>query len=181
MSAPFELLVAIIIMGFVVIIGSQMLTASQNQICRSGIDKELTEFKSFLEDTTQKKSTNKFTFIPEDICFNTSQATIRIAKYADTKICASKCPFSAGSCFVLMFSANLPNNQGGMLIEKCLNIPEYTNFTTSDECNTGSDLSSKGYKPINPGDDLPLGQYVLKSVSLIGQSYPSICVFYQKS
>ena len=45
MSSPFELLVAIIIMSFVVIIGSQMLANVNDQVCLAGIDKELTEFK----------------------------------------------------------------------------------------------------------------------------------------
>jgi len=175
MSSPFELLVAIIIMSFVVIIGSQMLAASQEQVCLSSVGKEITEFKLMLEDTAIRRGSNKFEFRPDD-CFNQNTAIIKIEKYNSTTQCGAKCGLPTESCFVLIFNA--PDVANGF-IQKCLNLPVYTTFVNEpNDCPT-DDLD--GYVAIDPtimdeGGIRP-GSYVLQNVAPAAKTYPNICVF----
>ncbi len=179
MSSPFELFVAVIIMTFVVIIGTQMLDASQKQVCLSSIDRELTKFKINLEDTVNMQSATKFEFRPDN-CYNESRAISRIFLFNDSQTCGARCGISGvDSCFILVFNASdLPNG----FREKCLNIPPYTTFLGSNDsaCNTAqTDLA--GYDPISPvgdqGVNLTPGSYILRNVSTSAESYSSICIF----
>ena len=174
-SAPFELLVAIIIMGFVVIIGSQMLVAANQQVCMSSVDKEMTSFKLYLEDTANRKSSNKFDFQPES-CFDKAKAVIRIENVANSKQCAAKCGKPTDTCFIFTFYA--PDIANGFR-EKCLNLPKYTSFfDDATNCSTpDSGLDLDGYKAIKPSDGIKVGSYVLRNVSSAAETYPKICVF----
>ncbi|MBT4192613.1 MAG: hypothetical protein HOE11_04860 [Candidatus Diapherotrites archaeon] len=177
MSAPFELLVAMIIMAFVVIIGTQMIANTETQMCLLSIDKELTEFKLSIEETAQKKASVKFDFRPED-CFNEKKVTIKLHQFIDDPAtCAARCGDPRDSCFIIFFSA--PNLSNGYK-QKCLDIAEYTTFLGEDaDCATTGAL--EGYtamKPIGDAADVLLpGTYVLRDVSPAGNAYPKICVF----
>lgn len=180
MSSPFELFVAVIIMTFVIIIGTQMLNQSQEQVCLTSIDRELTEFKINLEDTVNSRSATRFEFRPDD-CYNEAKAVVKIFRYNDAATCGSKCGVSGvESCFVLLFNAS-DISQGHR--EKCINIPAYTTFLGGslgkDLCGVGADL--QGFGPIFPvgtdGENLTPASYALRNVSDASETYPSICVY----
>jgi hypothetical protein len=177
MSAPFELMVAIIIMAFVVIIGAQMLANTNEQMCLLSIESELKEFKLNIEKTAQERASIKFDFRPED-CFNERKTTIQIVQFNDDPAtCASRCGDPRDSCFVLFFSSlDLANGYK----QKCLNIAEYTFFLGADaQCSIGEDL--KGFVAMNPigdaADNLLPGTYILRDVAPAGEAYSKICVF----
>jgi hypothetical protein len=177
MSSPFELMVAVIIMTFVIIIGTQMLNQSQDQVCLASIDRELTEFKINLEDTTNSRSATKFDFRPDN-CYNQNEAVVKIFRYADSATCGAKCGISGvNSCYVLLFSTNDIANG---FKEKCINIPTYATFLGSDsQCSPGPDL--EGFSPIlavgEDGENLTPGTYALRNVSSASEAYPSVCIF----
>lgn len=176
-NSPFELLVAIIIMGFVVIIGSQMIANANDQVCLATIDKEITEFKLKLEDTASFRTSNKFEFRPnETSCYNENKSIVKIEKYSDSKKCGTVCGRATDSCFVFTFQASDIANG---LIQKCLNLPVYTSFVTGSDCPTDeADLS--GFDPINPtaaGQRISSGTYILRNVAAAGKTYPVICTY----
>jgi hypothetical protein len=177
-SSPFELLVAIIIMSFVVIIGANMLAGVNEQVCLAGIDKSLTEFKLKLEDTALLRTSNKFEFrLNTNSCFNENDAIIKIEKYNDSKKCSSICADkTTNSCFVLIFNASdLANG----FKAKCLNLQVYTSFVGPDDCPT-SEESLNGFESIIPttnGQMLHSGTYILRNISPAGASNPEICTY----
>jgi len=173
-SAPFELFVAIIIMSFVVIIGIQMLTNVQAQVCMASVDKELTEFKSKIEDTANNMASNKFFFSPQK-CFNENRAIIKVETLASSKQCSAKCGTPIDTCFIIMFyTADIPNGYK----DKCLNLPTYTSFLSDEgSCQAVDDLA--GYDVVDPRDAVRLGQYVMRNVAQAGDTYPKLCVFYK--
>jgi hypothetical protein len=175
-SAPFELFVALIIMAFVVIIGSQMLGDVFAKQCLATVDKELTEFKVNLEDTTNNMSSSKFSFFPNR-CFNENKAIIKIETLANQKQCSAKCSVPSETCFIILFYAeDVPNGYK----DACVNLPTYTSFLTdSTSCPTVDDLA--GYTAIDPRDGIRLGQYVLRNVAQAGDTYPKICTYYKSS
>jgi hypothetical protein len=173
-SAPFELFVAIIIMTFVIIIGIQMLNNIQAQVCMASVDKELTEFKSKIEDTANNMASNKFYFAPQR-CFNESKAKIKIETLTNTKQCSAKCGTPIDRCFTIMFyTPDVPNGYK----DKCLNLPTYTSFLEgSGRCQAIDDVA--GYDVIDPRDAIKLGQYVTRNIAEAGDTYPKMCVFYK--
>jgi hypothetical protein len=192
MSSPFELFVAIIIMTFVIIIGTQMLASANANACMASIDRELIEFKQMLEDTAQRRSQNKFEFRPDD-CFNQNQATIKIVKYTQPSQCSVACGKPMQYCWAMVFSA--PDLTNGFK-KKCLNLPQYTTFTDSPTICKTTDEQLKGYKAIDPTEEitstdgtnpedginftttnLKPGSYILRNVAGAGKTYPEMCVF----
>jgi hypothetical protein len=176
-SSPFELLVAIIIMSFVVIIGAQMLENVHEQECSASIKSELNIFAQKLKDTSEYRTSNKFEFrLNKKACFNENQAIIKIEKYDDSKKCGYVCGRATNSCFVLIFhAADLP----GSFSDVCLNLPIYTSFVGTDDC-PSDDPSVADYDAIKPtdiGQTLKSGSYVLKNIAPAGKTYPVICTY----
>jgi len=171
-SAPFELFVAIIIMTFVVLIGSQMIFNANTNVCLNSIDKAMTEFKGKLEETANQKSSTQFMFQP-DKCFDAKKAKISIEKFNTTRQCSAKCGKPWDSCFVLSFSSS----ELAAYREKCLNLPQYTTFYSALDSAMCPDIEH--YTAISPANGgIKLGSYILKNVSSIGETWPKVCVYY---
>ena len=183
MSSPFELLVAVIIMTFVIIIGTQMLGATQKGICAASVDRELTKFKINIESTANDRSANKFEFRPDN-CYNESKAITKIQQFNTPAECGARCGIAGlNSCFVLFFYA--PDLPGQNIPPKCLNISQYTTFIGQNDskCSTANQELA-GFNPIVPvgssTDNIFPGTYALRNVSSAGETYPSVCVFWRK-
>ena len=178
-NSPFELLVAVTIMTFVIIIGSQMIAATNDQVCLAEVEKELTEFKLNIENVSSNSGSSiKFDFRPnQKNCFNENNAIIKIVKYTDSKRCGAVCDKAVNSCFVLIFSASdLANG----FKSKCLNLPIFTSFVKDGTNCPTNDAALAGYKPTNPSvGDLGLrsGSYILRNVAPAAKTYPFICTY----
>ncbi len=175
MSAPFELMVAVIIMGFVILIGANLLDSMNRQVCLNTVDKSLSDFVALLEDTTNNRSSTGFHFSTQG-CFQDKKTTIKIEKRNTSKECSLLCSTpSSNSCYgITFFAENVPN----AYISKCINIPGYTTFMSMDTCNERRDDES--YKWVDVYDNLQVGNYSLKNISTSGDTFPKICV-YRKS
>lgn len=195
MSAPFELLVAVIIMTFVVIIGTQMLETSQKQVCLASVDREITEFTLNLKEAAVNRTVTRFDFRPDN-CYNENKAISTIVLFNDAHSCGVRCGLSGvESCFVFIFAAeDIPNGYR----QKCIEIPSYTTFLGTDtKCATNTDELA-GYLPISPIGDgasnivlvnntavntnatIRSGNYIIKNVASAAQTYPDICVFVKR-
>jgi uncharacterized protein (UPF0333 family) len=175
-SAPFELLVAVIIMTFVIIVGTQMLNQVNSQVCLNHVESSMGDFVNYLEETANNKTTSKFSFRPESICFNQSQHIMKIVRERDVKVCSAKCGIPQDTCYIMIFYT--PDVALGTE-EKCINLPVYTNFETNDAiCKTIDDL--EGYSVVTPSEKIPFGSYVLKNVAKVGETWPNICFYVKK-
>ncbi len=177
-AAPFELLVAVVIMGFVMVVGYVVLEDVNTQVCLNSVDREMTEFKLAVEDSVARMSSAPLTFRPEGSCFSSKKSLLQIYNEETRSVCAAVCGFATDECYIMKFSSNLP----GSTKRKCLNLPPYTNFQTgvSGMCGDQS-LMGSGYSPIDPtvpGGFLP-GSYVIRNVSPAGHQFPLICVYYK--
>ncbi|MDD3084173.1 MAG: hypothetical protein PHP82_04060 [Candidatus ainarchaeum sp.] len=180
-NSPFELLVAIIIMGFVIIIGSQMIASANSQVCLTGAERAMSEFKLNLEDTATFRTSNKFDFKPvTNNCYNENKSIMRIEIVkGNSKKCGAICDRAVDSCFIMIFQT--PDLSGGYK-EKCLNLPVYTSFVSSGvDCpTTGGSL--QGYNAIDPtsAEIILSGTYVLRNVAAAGKTYPEICTYWKR-
>jgi hypothetical protein len=179
-NSPFELLVAIIIMGFVIIIGAQMIASTNDQVCLAGVEKAMDTFKLKLEDTASFRTSNQFDFRPvNNSCYNENKSVMKIEVIkGDSRRCGIICDRAIDSCFVMTF--NSPDIAGGFK-QKCLNLPVYTSFV-SDSSSCPSTGNLHGFLPIDPtsNDILLSGVYVLRNVAPAGKTYPEICVYWKR-
>jgi len=175
MSAPFELLVAVIIMGFVIIIGTVMMKSATDAVCLNTVNKSMTDFKNFLEDTANYRSSHKFEFRPTQ-CFNPAKARIVITKITGSMSCSNKCGIASDTCWVMQFSAMDISNG---FYQKCLNIAAFTSFPGVNENCPTTEADLKGFDAIKTEDGVPLGTYILRNVASSAETYPKVCVYHK--
>ncbi len=178
-NSPFELLVAMIIMSFVVIIGAQMIAATNRQVCSANVDRAMTDFKLRLEETISDRTSNRFTFNPvTNNCYNESSSSMRIENIRDSRACSNVCGRAVNSCFVMIFGSD----DIGVSKSKCLNIPVYTSFVSGDSsCPRSGDLAEYfSIDVMSSGVNLRSGNYVLRVVSPVGATHPQVCIYYRR-
>jgi hypothetical protein len=179
-NSPFELLVAIIIMGFVIIIGSQMISATNDQVCLANVEKAMAEFVIKLEDTASFRTSNKIDFRPvTNNCYTESKAIMKIDVIRDdARLCSAACGRAVNSCFIMTFQS--PEIANGFK-RKCLNLPIYTSFVEgTTDCPT-TETALQSYDPITPtGGNIVSGSYILRNVAPAGQTYPKICTYFRR-
>lgn len=177
-AAPFELLVAVIIMSFVMVVGYVVLEDVNTQVCLQSVDREMTEFKLAIENSVARMSSAPLTFRPEGSCFSSKKASLIIYNEETTSVCSAVCGFASDKCYIMRFSSQVP---GITTKRKCLNLPPYTGFETGDSCKYETQSSGSGYDPIDPtveGQFLP-GSYLIRNISSVGDQFPKICVYYK--
>jgi len=95
-AAPFELLVAIIIMTFVIIVGTQMLNRVNEQVCINHVESEMSKFVNYLEETAnmshQGSCVSVFTVRLKKIWHFVSKIPIRqiLSWSSDEEFCISQ-------------------------------------------------------------------------------------------
>lgn len=178
-SAPFELLVAVVIMSFVMVVGYVVLENVNTQVCLNSVDREMTEFKLAIEDSVTRMSSTPLTFRPEGSCFSSKKSKLQIYNEETRSVCAAVCGFAADKCYIMKFSSELP----GSTKRKCLNLPSFTSFQDNESgmCNDDTLVQGSGYSAIDPtveGQFLA-GSYVIRNISPAGHPFPLICVYYK--
>lgn len=167
LTSPFELLVAVVIMGFVILLGLQ----SMHQLCVSQytaeVHQQLEAFKTALQDTVAQRSTRSHHFnLPTYTCGGQITVGVRLAGEKDSSKCADFCGVSKDTCWVLTYTAQSgsllnPRAPGGDiregLIRKCVVIDPSASFIEqSDACTAGSSCPPgrcEDRKQASPGSD----------------------------
>ena len=178
-SAPFELFVAVIIMAFVVVVGYTMLERVYDEVCLDSVDKEMTKFKTNLEETVSRKSTKQFTFTPQDRCFSSKYTTMKIELERKRDVCAARCNYPSDQCYVMTY---FNPNVAEAFRQKCLDLPPLTTFLVGSCPEEGiGDIGFDPIDPTNPADSnrIDKGTYITKNISPAGETYPRICVYYK--
>lgn len=176
MNSPFELLVTMVIIVFVILLGSQMLAYAGNKTCENGVNSEISEFKTNLEDAANGRSSKEFTFYPDNVCFDKSKAIIKLQRLSTQRECSAICGKPTDACWVLIFNSN--ESKDGIFLQRCLALHSYTSFLTdSTNCSTADKEELDGYNVLDPTQIMPLGKYILRNVAGVGESLPKICTF----
>ena len=183
-SAPFELLIAIIVMTFVIIVGFNALNSLNKETCEGTLDQNLEQIKTAIESVVKNQSTSNVSFsLPS--CFSEQESSLRILEKNSEAYCSSVCGGSLAECTVLEFSNPHYSNI------KCLRISSATNFPEGEPCDTqilegGSDrYEIVNWKAVYTGQDIeegflgtiPEGQYTLVKQHNLFSSAPEICVY----
>jgi type II secretory pathway pseudopilin PulG len=170
-SAVFELLIAIIVMGFVILIGTNALETLQQKTCEGTMSQNLEDIRSAIETVVKTKGKAQVRYeLPS--CFNQKESSLRIIERQSATFCSAICEGTMKECTVLQFTSP------GYSESKCLHISSATNFPDGDPCNTNL-LQGGNYKIVNwrSKEGIMPGNYILMRESSIFLKSPVICVY----
>lgn len=175
-SAPFEVLVAVVIMGFVLFMALQAFTFLQEQQCKAQIHEQIVQLKSAVQETLKGQS-NKLVFQPPRC--TKGEKEMRMVVRSNRAICRAICGTEDDQC--LVFSYQSENFSDMLCFEE---TPTYTNFLTSDCGSLGADYQLKDFlnPELLPGEPqiIPRGTYILQNKTGSGEGIPKICAFLHK-
>ena len=175
-SAVFELLIAVIIMTFVIVIGFNALDKLNDNVCKGQMNQTLERIRTTLEEVVNTKNKANVSYeLP--VCFAQNQSTLKIVVSDSQQQCSAQCGGSISHCMLLIFSSPSYTES------KCLRISSVTNFPEGDPCDAKILEPSDGYTLVNWQSEQGItpGTYALFEVtSLSNSGPPQICAFRRK-
>ncbi|MAG22342.1 MAG: hypothetical protein CL943_03515 [Candidatus Diapherotrites archaeon] len=176
-AAPFELLIAVIVMGFVIFVGMQAMERLYIQKCFGTTDAKLEEMKTILEVAVDQKSPQSINFRLSG-CFNEEDELMKITDWDEPSFCADFCGSPKKLCTLLEYSYSGKNS---FSVRKCLNIPPDTVFPSQSfagaKCRDREDTS---YELQDFDVRIPQGDYLLTNATLATDTFPTICAYYRE-
>ena len=168
-AAPFELLVAVIIMGFVIFVGMRAMADLNTQKCYGETDAKLEEMKTKLGIVVTQRSPQSINFYLSG-CFNPNDEKITIKGINEPNVCASYCGAAKRSCLLLQY---VYTGSGGFSIRKCLNISFDTTFQTGGRCEPKDDMELVNFKDAG----ILQGNYLMINKTYATGTFPIICAY----
>lgn len=185
-SAPFELLIAVILMGFVLFAGYQALNRLREQTCLNTINAQLEKMAQNLQNVATGKGTAQFNFSFGDCgakindCENfaslaqtTDVMCIRLIDSTDPNVCSSYCSSARSICSLIQFRSN------SNTVTKCVDISPSTAFPAegSGQCPVRQDEG--WYLQDFTATTVQQGTYSFLKVSNLTASVPIVCAYLQ--
>ena len=132
-SAPFELLIAVIIMGFVIFVGMVAMGQLSDQKCYNETKAKLEEMKTKIETVVAERSPQQINFTLSG-CYNENDEDVKIQDHGEPAFCAEYCGATKNLCTLLQYYYSGRNETGGFALRNCLNISPDADFPTSGNC-----------------------------------------------
>ena len=177
-SAPFELLIAIIVMTFVIVIGFNALDLLNQRTCEGTLNQNMEEIKTAIELVAKNKSKANIDFgLPN--CYSDKEAKLRIIERQESAYCSAHCGGSLEQCTVLQFSSYTPSYTQ----TKCLGISLGTSFPTGLPCDARALDPPDRYEIAdlkNENVGVQPGTYTLIKQSDLLSGSPQICAYRRK-
>ncbi|MFH1752445.1 MAG: hypothetical protein ABH821_05930 [archaeon] len=182
-AAPFELLIAVILMGFVMVMGMYAMRTLEVNKCKGETDQSISRLRIALEDVARGdefRQSNVFFNLPK--CYASTERVI-LASEQDSRICNRWCGGTKQSCMLLMHEYIMMDNGSPEIFAtdvepQCVNIPQTTIFSSDgmDGCPPVSGVP--GYAGVTDFTDneIPPGIYFLQRQQSAGTA-PIICVY----
>ncbi len=149
-EAPFQLLVAVILMTFVIIVGLSAMQQAEKQKCFNDTEKLMNDLKLAIEKTATYSQPSNIKFSPPDC---TKDKKFVLIASDEERICKKTCLNSSSSCILLRYSTSEITG----IQDKCLNISFDTQFRyEGDGTNTCESL--EGYSGLKLDSSLGIPQ-----------------------
>jgi hypothetical protein len=168
----FEVLIAVILLGFVLTAGGFAMNSLSNTKCSKEIDLSLLDLKRNIEEGANSPLiSTKFTIYTPN-CFGTNYK-ISLQRSDDLRLCTSYCPGSTSNCFLLRYEND--KDKASQVRYNCVNISPAI-ILSGD----GEELD--GYNIINPSQnsiDMNNGTYLIKNNTFANESGAPKIYFYK--
>jgi len=165
-SAPFELLVAIVVMGFVILFGMNALQSLQTQQCGNELEHLLASVEDSVESVVNQQIPQRL-LVKFPPCYKNPELVLK--PVVDESLCTSFCLRQVEQCVLLRFESK---DEGEI---SCVEINPSSNFGQQDSC----PLRDDGSEPIDPTNGISQGTYLLYNKTPVGAVLPTICMYKQ--
>jgi len=182
-AAPFELLIAVIVMAFVMLFGYRLMDEMFRMQCKATIGQELEGMRSAIESTVMQGSLERIVFaIPQ--CFE--DAKVNLVSMRNKVVCSTICKDGRENCMALYYNGE--GHQELVCVDIRLNV-EFEGFGggVGTYCEdrrssvTGSPISYE-LTPFTDEDiGIPNGAYELVDRTPPGWSKKVVCAYRQES
>ncbi|MBS3061439.1 MAG: hypothetical protein J4215_02545 [Candidatus Diapherotrites archaeon] len=164
-SAPFEVLISVIIMGFVIVIAFTAMNVLMEEQCKAEIKRSGSELKSKVQEVVKGTDT-QLNFFPPG-CFDQKKESIKLRVLNSEPLCNYYCGGTKREC--LLFEYDAVDWRELICLESASVL---TQFLTSSPCQ-----DRDGYKLVNFKDSIPRGAYTLVNKSGNNSAFPNICAY----
>ncbi|MBU2099869.1 hypothetical protein KKG83_03985 [Candidatus Micrarchaeota archaeon] len=171
-EAPFQLLVAVILMTFVIIVGLNAMKQAEQERCFNNTDSAMDKFVFALEQTTNNKSPSSIVFNPPGCSKNEK---FLIKKFDDPRLCSNVCLGSTSSCVILRYSTS----EVSKIPDKCINVDYGTEFRYHPKNSECVDLTDDKFEgtDILSGEGLEKGTFQFLYYDNPSIHYPIVCTY----
>lgn len=184
-SAPFEVLVAVILMGFVIMAGTWALINLNQSVCIGNKRQSMSEMKGIIEDIIMGGSDLATKNVKFDIqpCFNERFEKITLKTYHNETLCNSYC--NAGdTCTLMEYVYDDKKTTKRPIAPMCLNLPTAINYANlgdcGDEYNDPDKWMALSFGGNNPNSILTSGHYAIFMRSQTGTNSARELCFLKK-
>ncbi len=169
-GAPFELLVAVIMMAFVLVIGWYAIDRLRTETCYNENEKMMEELKTAITHAVNYRNIKTINF---KLTNCSKEDKVFIEDYTDPYLCQRYCLGSQEHCSILWYHSK------GKNIAKCLNIATSTQFLTDCRPEEGFDLIDL---KASRTEGIPEGYYRFEPAvpSAAGEETPDVCAYKRK-
>lgn len=183
-SAPFEVLVAVILMGFVIMAGTWALLNLNQNVCIGNKRQSMSEMKGIIEDVVMgsdlAEKNIRFDIQP---CFNEKFESITLKTYTNETLCNSYC--NAGeTCTLMEYVYDDNKTTKRPIAPMCLNLPTAITYASLSNCgeehNELNEIGEPEWEALDFGGSRPIsiltsGQYKLFMRSQTGDYRGDLC------
>ncbi len=183
-SAPFELLIAVILMGFVLFAGYEAILRLREQTCTNTINAALEGMSRNLQNVATGKGTAQFNFSFGDCSakindcenFNALSQTgdvecVQLIDSTDPNICSSFCSSARSICSLLQYKGTRNT------ITKCVDISPSTAFPAEGSGQCPDRQIEEWYLQDFTASTIQRGTYSFLKVSDLTASVPVVCAY----
>ncbi len=181
-AAPFELLIAVILMGFVLFVGLTAMKELERQQCLGKVNEKLSEMEGAIERVVNNKDTVSINF---NFSSCAADESVVMKDWLNETYCGVRCGRDKKRCTILTYFSPAADVDP---IEKCLDIPAAVEYVTEKDrgCDIGENYSLINLRdttddnPFSQYSGIPKGKYRLQYLPLEGDSTPHVCAFLEK-
>ena len=180
----FEVLIAVILLGFVLFTGTMAMSSLSNTKCSKSIDISLGDLRLTLEKAAASTLLSTEYLFNMPYCFG-GDFNVALQKQTNAALCSAYCPGSSGQCYLLKYDNR--KDKVNQVRYTCVQIssivevntdvagcvvPRITS-TTTDTYEPAPNSSLNG-----GGTSFESGRYIINSKNLSsGRSVPILCIF----
>lgn len=171
----FEVLIAVILLGFVLTAGGFAMNSLSNTKCSKEIDLSLLDLKRNIEEGANSPLiSTKFTIYTPN-CFGTNYK-ISLQRSDDLRLCTSYCPGSTSNCFLLRYEND--KDKASQVRYNCVNISPAIILDNSDNSPPSGEYNLILPKS-NNSIDMNNGTYLIKNNTFANESGAPKIYFYK--
>ena len=172
-SAPFELLVAVLIMGFVLVMGFMAIQQQQQNQCAKTNEAVLEQLKTGLQLVAEGKGTATVNLDLTPCTSSNKGFLLTMKTQADATLCARRCSTPRPTCLLLDY---IEQGEGAYVTGKCLDISALVSFPTStDTCAFLED--NMDLFDLKDPDGIRPGRYTFINATPTTTTAPMICAY----